>query len=391
MTRPRLFYPAIGTLLLLAIAAGQPAGGNFRYPEGKHAKGELRYRNGIPVLTVEGTPEEMGEQLGVLGAKSALELQQYFKELVKQQGLETAYPLLIKVGKTMEARFPPDHLTELNAAIKASGVGDEIRDLLVTGNVFWDIKGIGGCSALVVEPSRSANGGMLFGRNFDMPTFGVLDKFTLVTVYRPKGKHAFVCVGFPGLVGVPSGMNDAGLALAALDVRQTSDGSARFNAAGTPYPLLFRRVLEECTTVAEAEKLLRDSPRTTMLNLSICDKQTAAVFEMTTKTLNVRPAVEGLCACTNHFRTKDLAVSTECQRFDTLKKSWQQAKLDLHDVAKQLDAVNQGAMTVQTMVFEPNALKLHLAIGPCPTSALPLKELALGALFQPGDANARAR
>jgi hypothetical protein len=33
------------------------------------------------------------------------------------------------------------------------------------------------------------------------------------------------------------------------------------------------------------------------------------------------------------------------------------------------------------MVFEPAELKLHLAIGACPTSALPMKTLDLSPLF----------
>jgi len=382
MKRPNLLATVLGFVAVVILPAGLAAGGSFRYPEGKHGKGELRYLNDLPVLVVDGTPEEMGEQLGVLGTRSALELQHFFKQLVKEQGLEAAFPLLLKVGKSMEARFPPDHLKELESAVKASGVGAEMRDLVITGNVFWDIKGVGGCSALMVEPSRSAAGGPLFGRNFDMPTFGVLDKFTLVTVYRPTGKHAFASVGFPGLVGVVSGINDSGLALACLDVRETSDGSPRFNALGTPYPLLFRRVLEECGDIAEAEKLLRDAQRTTLLNLAVSDKNRSVVFEMTPKTFNVRPAVDGICTCTNHFRTSNLSTGVQCKRWDVLQKSWQAPTLTFKDVARQLDAVNQGPLTVQTMIFEPGALKLYLAIGVCPTSALPLKELDLGPLFR---------
>ena len=36
------------------------------FPEARHGKGELRYLDGVPVLTVRGTPTEMGEQFGKL-------------------------------------------------------------------------------------------------------------------------------------------------------------------------------------------------------------------------------------------------------------------------------------------------------------------------------------
>ena len=42
-----------------------------------------------------------------------------------------------------------------------------------------------------------------------------------------------------------------------------------------------------------------------------------------------------------------------------------------------------GRMTVQSMIFEPEPLILHLAMGSCPSSALPMKKLELQPLFKP--------
>jgi hypothetical protein len=50
-------------------------------------------------------------------------------------------------------------------------------------------------------------------------------------------------------------------------------------------------------------------------------------------------------------------------------------------VAQKMDEVNLGPLTIQTMIFEPASLTLHLAIGSCPTTKLPLKTLELAALF----------
>jgi isopenicillin-N N-acyltransferase-like protein len=93
-----------------------------------------------------------------------------------------------------------------------------------------------------------------------LPSVGVLDKYVLVTVYRPKGKHAFAVVGYPGLIGATVGMNDAGLALTINDAYSSKDAAARFSARGVPTGFVYRRVLEECVTVDEAEKLVRATP-----------------------------------------------------------------------------------------------------------------------------------
>ena len=111
-----------------------------------------------------------------------------------------------------------------------------------------------GCSSLLVSAEKSATGAPLFGRNLDFYTLGLLDKYGLVTVYRPRGKHAFVSVGLPGMFGCLSGMNDAGLALAVHEVFLSADGSTWLNLKAMPYTLCFRRILEECTTIERGGK-----------------------------------------------------------------------------------------------------------------------------------------
>ena len=216
----------------------------------------------------------------------------------------------------MLPRFPANQRTELEAMAKASGMD---ADLLVFANVMYDWSRLGGCSAQMVEPARSATGGMLFGRDFDFPTFGFLDQYSLVVVYRPKEKHAFASVTFPGLVGCVSGINDAGLCLAELEVNSSKDAAPGFDPAGVPVEMCFRRMMEECKTLDEAEKLLRSLKPSTMCNLAICDKQSAAVLEITPRHIVRRPAVDSVCSCTNHFRSPELATSTQCWRYDRLE------------------------------------------------------------------------
>jgi hypothetical protein len=364
-------YRFLGLVFLLSAIAAHA--GERCYRAGKHGKGELRYINDLPVLTVEGTPEQMGEQIGKLTAKPLVRLLDFPRDFLKAEGFGSAWPLLVATAKSMLLQFPTQHRKELTALIKNAKVD---YDLAVVGNVLPDLKKIGGCSTLIVEAEHSATKGPLFGRNLDYPTLGYLQKYTVVTIYRPKGKHAFASIGFPGLVGCLSGMNDAGLALATLEVYSSKEGSA-FNPKGVAYTLGLRRILEECTTVTQAEKLLRSMQRTTLNNLAICDRRGGAVFEITPKAVKVRLPVHCICPCTNHFRTPDLRTSLRCRRFAILEKCQEMKQLDVSDVARKLDAVNLGKLTLQTMVFEPAALKLHLAMGSCPASKLPLKVLDL--------------
>ncbi len=358
----------------LVACADQP----FRYTEGKYGKAELKYINDLPVLMVEGTPEEIGEQTAQLTRAPLKKLMNYAPDLLKAFGMESRLPLLKAVGKTMLPQFPKDYRAELDSVIKHSGIDP---DLMIVGNTFADISKAANCSVLIVEPEKSATGQVLFGRNLDYPTGGFLNEYSLVQVVRPRGKHAYAAVGFPGFVGVTSGINDAGLALATLEVRTAKDQSAKFDAKGMPYLLSYRRILEECTTIDEAVKLLESIHRTTMNNLALCDQHQGVIVEITTKNVVVRKPEKGFCPCTNHFRTEALCTDKKCYRYAALSKCFDMDKVDREMVHKLLHAANQGPYTLQTMLFEPASLSLHLAIGKCPTSALPLKKLDLKPLL----------
>src|SRR5690349_20711995 len=94
----------------------------FRYPEGKCDKGELRYINGLPVLTVAGTPEEMGNAIGTLALKPGRKLASYPEELLKHVHISFVYWPVMKTGQAMVKLFPTNYRAELDAMAKAASV-----------------------------------------------------------------------------------------------------------------------------------------------------------------------------------------------------------------------------------------------------------------------------
>jgi hypothetical protein len=235
---------------------------------------------------------------------------------------------------------------------------------------------------LLVSSERSKTGGSLYGRNFDFPFEDEVAEYSLVIVYRPTGKKAFAMVTFPGLLAASVGMNEDGLALGANTVRKNGDGSPPFDYEGMPYFVAAREVMEGCTSVDDFDDWMHKHSRTAMGLLLGCDPKRQAVFEITTKNIGVRQPEDGLLYCTNHFLLEPMAVPAKCWRYPKLEKSREIEKLDISDVARLLNDVNQGKRTIQTMIFEPSELILHLSIGRGPTSAKPLKKLDLKPLFK---------
>lgn len=359
-------FATVAALLILAAASSAQAPKTF--PAAKHKGGELRYVAGVPVLTVGGTPQEIGEQFGVLAVKNAPGLDALLVEFLKDTKMEEAFDGIKLLAGTLKKNLPADHLAELD---KAAEVGNLKRDVAYFANTVYDLRTGMGCATLVVDPARSTTDGPLFGRNFDwIPSKGLIEH-TLVVVYRPAGKKAFATVTVCPITGCISGMNEDGVAVTINEiyVKQSKD-RPDMNWKGTPTLALFRQVLEECGSVAAAEQFLRDAKRTTTACMTICDPAGGAVFEITPNTVAVRKAVNDVCCCTNHFRTAALGTGETCVRMDKLLPLQQgDAKYGVADVFAGLDAVHQGKMTVQAMVFEPKARKLHLKIGDLKDSA----------------------
>jgi WD40 repeat protein len=364
---------------LLAQWKQKPA---FRYPEGKYGKGELKYINDLPVLSVRGTPDEIGAQIGTLALKPMLadmDVQRLIQDVLKSHQIKGTLPYLAKLCNGLLYRFPEAYRRELDAMARTSGLE---RDLLVIVNQGPDLYRMG-CSTLIVEPGRSATGKPLFGRNLDTQPIGGLYKYSLVMVYHPEGKHAFASIGFPGTVGPFSAINDAGLAVATDGIYATADGSARFAPLGLPIFVTLRRLMEESASVADATRFLQKNLPDTMLSLTACDKLGGVVFELTSKHCVVRGPEDDICACTNHFRSQLLSVSKECWRYLLLDASRKLPKLALADVAKKMHQVNQGGWTLQSMIFEPAELRVHIGFGKGPVTGRPSKALELRPLFSP--------
>lgn len=399
--------------LLLTTAAVAQGVKPFTYTAGKDGKGELKFVGNIPVLVVEGTPAEMGKQIGKLAAgpaakhpkpnlfdfprdyfrhEAAAYLRQKNKEATDEEvkgGVVLAelfeWPKFQALAAKLEPNFPKDQLAELKALIEAGGLD---RKQITAANGMFDLGHAAdqlnaGCSSVVIPAKHGGTGHLLFGRNLDFFHFGYLHQYSLLTVYRPgdKTKRRFVSAGFPGLVGSFTGMNDAGLTIASHDVLEPNT-TTKFNPKGVPFAMAYRRVLEECATVDDAVKLLKGIERASITSLVIADPKGGAVIEVTPNKLAVRYFKDAPGVCTNHFcemanpdQQNLFATKT---RFDNLNKAvavTKDKKFGIDDVKAQMGFVDlqdedkKTELTIQTFVFEPATRTVHVGFGDGKTPA----------------------
>ncbi len=377
--RRNVIARVVGVMCVLSIACAAAQAADFK--EATHGPASLRIVEGVPVLHVYGTPAEMGEQQGrLIGAQAKRVHRQYFGRIFRPGGRDIGLrDDVLKLSRKMEASIPAAYVTEMKAMAKAAGM--DYDDMLIANTVF-DIKRSIFCTTFVATGDRSADGKPVFGRNLDFPTLGVAHKFSCVIVYHPKDGHAVASVTFPGLVGVLSGMNDAGVAAAVMEVHLQG---AKVQA--TPYAMVFRSALTGAATTDDAVAAVRARARTATNNLMVCDANgAAACVELGMDKTAVRRPEGGLIYSTNHFLSEELTKPWVCWRIPRLKKATDGGKKLDEALAKRILAdVAYKQLTMQSMVFRPASRGLLLATGEPPATKGEYVRLTADVLFPKSD------
>jgi hypothetical protein len=245
-------------------------------------------------------------------------------------------------ARLMETMAPHHHQAEMRGIAHAAGV--PYRDVLLV-NCFDDVLanlrtlamrfGRFGCSAFATNATPTATGEVWAGRNLDyfVPSavgddvWAATDfmKHHVVTIeYRPEGGAHFVSVGWPGFMGVATGLNEHALSLSALVVMAPSS-----TPLATPATLLYRRVMEEASLLEDAISILRGARRTQGHNVLLAsgEERAAAVVEYTPRRIQIRRPENGWIATTNHFNHPEMvrrygtcAFVSSTERFERLSE-----------------------------------------------------------------------
>lgn len=348
---------------------------------------------GIPIMRLKGSPEEMGRQHARL-------MKREIKILVREYipaflGKDTQSAM--KDARRFIPHIPKAYLREIKAMAKAAGISFEEALL---GHTFADQYRAWACSCVTATGKARGSKNALFGRNLDFIDMGFLHRFSIVTVVEPKQGKRFVSLGFPGMIGVISGMNEDGLAAAVMVVH--SDSGCQ---TGTPFSLLFRQVLEQSQSVTEVEKQLKQAAITVTNNLMVCDATGAArVYELMTRVecqrvdqnstkagdcVTRKPNNDGLLYSTNHFNSKPLnelrasiVYLSSRSRYNTLKRVCRSGqRVSLKDVKASLAKTAPSAANVQAMIFCPKTRSIHVAFGKKPAAKRPFRHLKMALLF----------
>lgn len=226
---------------------------------------------GVRVVSLAGSPEEIGAEHTTLLYDRMAE-----DERVLWDGFRALVPFgpariaLFDLGRLryrgVEAGIPEERRRELAAEARAFSPDPYASNMptyprMVFLHALYDIalgfehSPLLGCTAFGLGPNATTDGHALFARAFDFEAADVFDSDKVAFVVREEKKIPFLSVAWPGLVGVVTGMNAAGVAVA------VHGGRAREpSTVGVPVVFSLRDALSRAHDTNEAVAILSSQP-----------------------------------------------------------------------------------------------------------------------------------
>lgn len=173
----------------------------------------------------------------------------------------------------------------------AHDIGHAMQDLMIVG-----------CSSFAVWNEKTEDGKLLIGRNFDFYAGDDFAKQKMVQFIKPEDGIPFMSVSWPGMTGVASGMNTAGITVT------INAGKSKIPwAAKTPITLVTREILQFAKNIDEAIAIAKKRKvfvSESILVGSAADRK-AVIIEVSPKNFGVYevPNSSSLI-CTNHFQSE---------------------------------------------------------------------------------------
>ena len=372
-----------------APAANQQAFPGQRTAAAPHTRppvphGRLQNINGYRVISVDGTPQQIGTAYGTL-------LRDLIARVIKDMITDgigkdaEAYQNILAGSLVMEASQPQDYIDELKAMAAAAHVRyGELLLLQYFGDVRRGIDGPGSsplCTSFAILPPCTKNRACIVGRNFDYFDNGVGNYASLIAYYRPAGKIPFVTITWAGIANGWTLINQKGIVVS--NNTCFSDNSS-LKAISTCY--LLRYVAERAATVAEGVELIRSAKRAcgTSVLVASGNPPDAAIVEFDAGNLEVMTPAEGFVGAGNGYQV--LYQGGQQPYWGRIGEAYNLAqanrgRVDLDCNIAGAEGVPIFSMNLHSAMIDATNLRFRVAMGRIPAYKLPYMAFRLNFLF----------
>ncbi len=256
---------AIATHIPAPSLALGPAHVTIDHDVARLGQSYLRRRGSLWEMGLSGDPAERGQAISTLLRGPMIDDEQaMYSRFAHDVPFAPARSLLVDLGvwrfRHIDQGIPEDLRPEI-AGIALGFQPDPFTSVLPSYHRFvflytvYDIalsfekSPLIGCTTFTVPPST--NGHSLLARAFDFEAGEVFDRDKVVYLVHELGRLPFASVGWPGFVGVVSGMNIKGVSIVVHGGRA---GTPR--TTGIPVVFSLREALGQASTTEEAVAIL---------------------------------------------------------------------------------------------------------------------------------------
>lgn len=359
------------TLLAACVLASLPMLGHAGLAAWKPADalgGRLVVEQGLGILVLDGSPEQRGAQMAALAGRQGSDLLAVMRLNPKAFAADQD-----RLARVLASTRPSDR-AEISAFASASGLSE---NAVLLANATIETM----CSAVAHIPSATV------ARNMDFFPPGPLGQATLLQIVREPGRRTYAAIGWPAMIGVISGMNDAGLSACILLNWKGEDPPP-----GEPLAFRVRSILQECGDVASAIAALGAAPVGSRHYVLFADHADAAVAWWTPDGLRIDRPRDGWLVASNWIR-----ADGEPRVDDRRGRCLMDACTALGSTApdgrwfrRVLSASYMPLLNAQAMVLlhRERRLELALASGLRPAARRPWLRIELGPLLDGAAADA---
>lgn len=283
------------SLLSLCLVFSYSCGEEKSSTETVCDQGCLEEREGLYVLHLKGTPYEMGYQHGELMREGIVAVDEYLNTTF---GSYTEY--ISELIPDILNWMPESVKEEIQGIVDGSGGAISYEMLVAFScpvhllNIFPLL-----CSSFAAMNEATSDGELIQGRNVDWSFMDFAVEYPMVIIYEPEGEAIPFCsMGYPGIVGVVTGMNLEGITASVLWSDSTDE-----DWEGKPIDLQLREIMENAHSLTDAEVILTGTKRGCGSNIILTDgigKQ-ASVVELSANHYAIRRPENNLVWVTNHY------------------------------------------------------------------------------------------
>ncbi|MFN7181211.1 MAG: C45 family autoproteolytic acyltransferase/hydrolase [Planctomycetota bacterium] len=322
----------------------------------------LTHINNVPIIVLSGHPKYYMQKYA-----------QYFGDVIK------IYPLLLpyffpspkkfdefkNIAKQNAKFIPRFYLRELRYLSKYSGIKFEDLIYIHTFSDYFNYPGSFLCSAFVVSKQKSKINKIIIGRNLDY-FVPFLKDLTVIHLFKNRGKKYF-SIGFLGVLGIYSGMNEQGIVISNLLALNPKE---KPKPIGIPSSFLYRKILHTQSTFLDAVKMIKNTYKPFSNNILISDANNSMVIEAFGDKMRIRKFNRGYVYTTNYILSKDIRgkkhIGKRYRFMNNVAKT--KKKLAVDDIKQILDGVAIKYMTQHSIIFIPEDKKVYFAYGKIPST-----------------------